>query len=623
MKLQEVRIEGFRCLRDVTLTFDELTILLGENSTGKSSLLRALKFFFEDDSLDREDSFDGCGRIAVQATFGGLTEADRTTFAKYGQGTQMVLRRTWDEGQTTFSGLGLVKPQFDEVRHADGAAAKRTAYRSVRETHTELPDVRLLDDIEQAMLTWEMNHPDQCVEREDDATSFFGFTSVGQSRLARRFKFVFVPGLRDAAAEAVERKGSLLEQLLTAIAEQRAQADAALASLETETLERYREVVEGAHGPTLAGLAESLSEQMRRYVPKAKIRLQPEAPTLKIRAPAVVVSGGEERHQTDLGRQGHGFQRTFIIATLEYLASRPSSGPDESGARPTLFLAIEEPELYQHPPRARHFSETLSRLTSDEAVQVCYATHSPYFVSAPGFSKLRLFRRRNAEGVSGPPETTVSHASHEVVASRVPGMSKKKLSRSVSRTMDGTFREAFFARVAVLVEGETDVAVFVEASRLAGLNLLASGVIFVSTTKTGLATGRAILEAFEIPTYVVFDADADKQDHSECRECGRGGAMDRTSAEKANDRLLAALDVEASAFPPTGAHGRWACFNENLECELEKIAGFNETAAEVANELGWKRKSPEVYGETLQRLGGDAVPSVIREVVERVVALAD
>lgn len=41
MRLGEVKVQGFRCLEDVTLAFDELTILLGSNSTGKSSLLRA------------------------------------------------------------------------------------------------------------------------------------------------------------------------------------------------------------------------------------------------------------------------------------------------------------------------------------------------------------------------------------------------------------------------------------------------------------------------------------------------------------------------------------------------------------------------------------------------------
>ena len=81
--------------------------------------------------------------------------------------------------------------------------------------------------VEQAMLTWEQEHPDRCdVVEDQDASNLFGFGSVGKAKLSDRFPFVFVPGIRDAASEAVEKKGSLLTRLLTAVADQRAVCDA-------------------------------------------------------------------------------------------------------------------------------------------------------------------------------------------------------------------------------------------------------------------------------------------------------------------------------------------------------------------------------------------------------------
>ena len=41
--ITRVRIKNFMCLRDVDLALKPLTVLIGENDTGKSSVLEALK----------------------------------------------------------------------------------------------------------------------------------------------------------------------------------------------------------------------------------------------------------------------------------------------------------------------------------------------------------------------------------------------------------------------------------------------------------------------------------------------------------------------------------------------------------------------------------------------------
>lgn len=144
------------------------------------------------------------------------------------------------------------------------------------------------------MLKWEMANPEKCTASDQDASHLFGYQSVGQRKLADRFKFVFVPGLQDAADEAVERKGSILERLLAAIADQRAEAREGLSALEDRFREEYTNLVESTHRPTLDGLADSLGEQMRRYVPSAEIRLEPVAQQLAIAPPRVLLRGGEE-----------------------------------------------------------------------------------------------------------------------------------------------------------------------------------------------------------------------------------------------------------------------------------------------------------------------------------------
>ena len=43
MKLRKVTIKNFRCLVDVTVPIDDTTILIGENNSGKTALLEALR----------------------------------------------------------------------------------------------------------------------------------------------------------------------------------------------------------------------------------------------------------------------------------------------------------------------------------------------------------------------------------------------------------------------------------------------------------------------------------------------------------------------------------------------------------------------------------------------------
>jgi len=42
-RLKEIRIQGLRCLEDVSISLDGLTVLIGENGSGKSSIIEAFE----------------------------------------------------------------------------------------------------------------------------------------------------------------------------------------------------------------------------------------------------------------------------------------------------------------------------------------------------------------------------------------------------------------------------------------------------------------------------------------------------------------------------------------------------------------------------------------------------
>lgn len=64
MRINRVRVQGFRCLEDVDVPFGDVTTLIGPNGVGKSSLLRALV------AVSRGDRADVVEQTAASGTFG-------------------------------------------------------------------------------------------------------------------------------------------------------------------------------------------------------------------------------------------------------------------------------------------------------------------------------------------------------------------------------------------------------------------------------------------------------------------------------------------------------------------------------------------------------------------------
>lgn len=217
MRLARVHILNFRCLADLRLEFDDVTVLVGANSTGKSTALEALRWFFEGGSLEIED-LAGCEAAAtasVGATFVDFNDSDREALGSYLVADEATFWRTWSaaEGEK-LTGRGRAFPLFEGVRGEEKALPMRKAYSELRQAHPELglPTATSQAAVEDAMKNWEEANPDALEEARVSATHLFGFT--GGSRLNGRFDFVLVPAISDPDAETRDARGTLLRQLL-------------------------------------------------------------------------------------------------------------------------------------------------------------------------------------------------------------------------------------------------------------------------------------------------------------------------------------------------------------------------------------------------------------------------
>ncbi|MGZ1492256.1 AAA family ATPase [Brevibacterium sediminis] len=514
MRIKSVRVRNFRCLEDVRVDMETLTSFVGPNGAGKSTVLRALDWFFNGETqLTDNDVYSGASddhRISVEVTFTDLTVADRKalgpTYAPPGS-TSFTAWRIWDDGSDKMTARARSFLAFEEIRNAGSAKEKRKLWDALidNDEAPELPRWTNLAAADQAMTLWESNNPDRLEETESGVTHLFGFN--GQNKLSGLFDFVLVAADLRASEESVEGKKTIIGRILER-AINRADANAAFEALAKEVSEKQAEINEKHLGDQLKALADELTAEVSAFAAGRGVLLHPRTPDVRPSPASVSVAISDALSETSVDRQGHGFQRALLISSLKLLAARGAQGNDGS----VICLAIEEPELFQHPTQSRVFAKVLRDLSNDPkgGLQVMYATHSPYFIDPRYFDQVRRVTRRQ-EAADVHPSVTIQFASLDNVAKRLDGsgVTDASLRSRWDQVCTKNLAEAFFASAVVLVEGDTDKGILDGiAAREGHPGLETAGVtIAYSGGKQHLFTPHAILAELSIPTLVVFDND--------------------------------------------------------------------------------------------------------------------
>ncbi|PPB48371.1 ATP-dependent endonuclease [Arthrobacter pityocampae] len=608
MRIQSVRIRNFRALENVEIAFDTVTTFIGPNGTGKSTALRALEWFFngKPGSLNDEDcAFGAVADIEVQVTFSDLTSKDREALTKYtppraATFTAWKIRRP--DGSETMSANAKSFAAFNDIRASSAAAEKKKLYVALRAAHPELelPAASTSALIDEAMTTWESAHTEQLTNAPEGLpTNFFGFNSNG--KMSGLFDFVLVTADLRASEESLDGKASIIGRILERSVDRTA-ADEAIATIVEESRARQQQVYTDKFQTQLVEVKTKLDEVVARYSPGRTITVKPSEVELKAPRTTFEVAVLDGNTETKVDRQGHGFQRTLLISALQVLAESGAASAEGS-----ICLAIEEPELFQHPIQAQAFAKVLRALAEDASkrVQVTYATHSPYFVEGRHFEQVRRLVRSNAE----PPSVTVHSATIADVKEKVAGaLTADQVERQLSSAATGELAVALFASRALIVEGPTDLAVLYgigDRQSIAGLE--SRGVAIVPANgKASIPLAHAILTKLGIPAYAVFDVDAE------------AAPKDRNTHSTQNRRLLAYFGQPEEDFPAESVLDDVAFFGDCLETFLatewpEWLVACKrvEAAAGISlekNKLAYRTATLESEG---------AVPSMLQEVLGR------
>ena len=450
MHITELTIENFRCFGagDNKLTLrlrPGLTALIGENDTGKTAVVDALRLVLGTRDLDyfrtSESDFHYSARynertneIRIRCKFKGLTIRDKGAFAEY---------LTYaDHGDNRAAALYVNYTAKNVFR---GRNARR--FVSVEIRSGEMGDGPSLDPEVRNLL-----------------------------------RATYLRPLRDAERAMAAGRGSRLSQILQQTKEIRDIGDDFRPDPDSLEVEKLSVLGVGDYSSALL--------RDREGIKKARTRLN--------RDYLAHLSFAGGRLMADIDVNTIGDQETRLRQLLEKLElelrgpGAPGTVPNRGlGSNNVLFMAcellllgtdeegfplllIEEPEAHLHPQRQLRLMKFLQEQAKEkrddgQQIQVIVTTHSPNLGSAIELNNLILF-----EGGRGFP---LRAGCTELSASDY---------RFLQRFLDVTKANLFFARGVAIVEGDGENILLPALARLIGRDFSEYGVSVVNVGGTGL-----------------------------------------------------------------------------------------------------------------------------------------
>jgi predicted ATP-dependent endonuclease of OLD family len=633
MLIDYVEVKNYRSLLSEKLYLENLTALVGANGAGKSTFLKALEIFYASAQTIKQDDYynkDSSSHISISVAYKNLSDEAKELFSPYLQdgGLVVELEIGWNEGRPSFKyhGSSLQNPDFVSIRNVSGANEKKASYAELRkqEKYNSLPAVRSGGAVVDELAKWENENIAQCVRLRDDG-QFFGFKSVAKGYLGKFSQFLFIPAVRDAIGDAEDAKNSTFSRLMDLVVKSVISRKQEYIDLKSATEEKYKEIMNPEKLTELNVLQEQMNETIKTFVPNASIGLNwLPLGSINMPPPLADIKLIEDGFESSVEKTGHGLQRAFILTLLQHLAMEQvkanDNGESTSSTLPTLILAIEEPEIYQHPNRQRHLAKILKKLAHGktpgvaENTQVLYCTHSPHFVGIDRIDQIRLFRKVGNEGK--PKITKVISTNLDDVANSIwesDGSNGQKFDSSsliprLHAIMTPWMNEGFFSDVNILVEGEDDRAAILGIAKANGCELEGDGFSVIPCGgKNSIDRPYIIFTKLGIPTYIIWDGDFGKGETSgECKFCGK--VLDNKAKPEENKKLLRLVGRSEEEWP-SHIDDKSACFKDKLETTLcEEIGSdvFEKCLQECQKEYGISTKKHAIKN-----------PNVITDIINK------
>lgn len=512
MKIRQISIKNFRGISNATIDFSNFTTLIGPNNIGKSTILQAIHILLDNKKPKKEDwpgQSPSKDAMAISCIFHQLEDWEKRKSAisglLYGDELHVKVECVGTEDDSEFSTKYFVYHEREYVPILEGGWTNvkkvpelkgilkdlaiekaETFYEKKQEIAsrylTENPDalVRELEWHEKKFA----NSLQQAVPHVMYVPATFKIEDDLKSSSSSPFAFLFsnrlFPAVRkDSTYQAYLKHTHELQKKLQGRSE------------DGEVIEELDQALAKLSGTLNSILDFDCSVRLNF----GDVDVEP----VFMKAASMIIN---EEVETSLNCQGSGVQRALAFSLLESNAEITSS---ESGDNRTIVVLFEEPELYIHPHLMRRLKSTLQNRASHPNWQVICSTHSPFLIDIGNEPEsLKLIKRGDGN-------------SREVyqITSDLFMQDKEYDERAFLRAaldFHPTVSECFFAKRAILVEGDTEVAVLNMASELCKVfgidtSLVSDSTVISAGGKWPLVSLARILRHLKIDFRIIHDID--------------------------------------------------------------------------------------------------------------------
>lgn len=574
VKVVAIRVADFRSLTNIEVLLHDLTVLVGANNAGKTSLLDAFQFAIganrrllgrEDIRLGQDEADVPKDRRAVVDILLRPVGPDREVIESFPSGSYWT--NLWgtgiaqDDEQDDMVGMRSVL-EWSEV-HGD--------YRTTRKF---LKEWRPFAD-------W--------LDAEDGDT-----VSAAQ---IEPIALHYIDAKRDLEDD-LRTRGSFWRRLTD---------DLGLTAKDVEELEDALSEINKTlvdKSEVLKHLRENLTELQKVIAfEKAGIDIAPVPRHLRDLSRGVDVSlnsGGGSAFP--LTRHGMGTRSLASLLVFRAFASWRQSKAEEGGDAVHTLLAVEEPESHLHP----HAQKALFAQIRDIPGQRIVSTHSPYFVAQSRLEDLRLLVKNKSD-------TKVS----QLDPSKLNTNERRKLDREVMASRG----DLLFSRALILFEGESEEqALPIYAESYWGATAHEKGFSFVGCGGANYFPFVWLAENFGMRWYILSDGEdlTISGVNAQLKKIGLGNAdtlpnifiIDGKTGYEGH-LLDSYMDAIETTFEAVLGKGEFDKYIANFDSKPGKKVAGKPTTRDYKGADGRKRAAMDLLSERKTRLAAPVATAIV------------
>lgn len=501
MKLQEIQVHNYRAAIDLCIEVHDYTLLVGANNAGKSTILNALRAFYEDLKWTADD-------------FPKSGAADSDSWVQ--------LKFSLDDDE--WAGLA--------EKYKDGAVDQSLTVR------------RFFKSEDKSRVQAGQSNIFGLIKGELDKEQFYGAKNVGTAKVGQ---IIYVPALTTPAEQTKMSGPSPLRNMLNFLLKKVVAKSEAFKDV-SAAFEKFNAEARKNDG-FLSEISAPLNTAISSWSIKIDLSVGSVAPEdiSKSLVKFAFVDAALGDVGFDLERYGHGFQRSVIYELIRLAPTfRDEKKADKKEFNPSFNLVLfEEPEAFLHPSQQESMAYHLRRLGAEAGQQVIITTHSPTFAGKAAEHIGQLVRIQRVNGASkafqpkGSEVREIFEQGGELLVALerfvndpdIEDNRKKNARRMIAAPpaahiaeqeerfrfqlwLDGERASLFFADRVLLVEGATERALFNYLLANDWHDLTPHRVCVIDALgKFNLHRYMALLSAYGIPHGVMLDDDNGKDLH--------------------------------------------------------------------------------------------------------------